>query len=243
MPERVVEVRVPPLPVQPPGVLIVPNDEPEKVPVRPPDLLSVTPLPVERKDAQELSVLLIDRQEKVSGRKSSPTIPLDKAKSKTNQSPLPLPLQLPAALPSPPDIRPPLVRPVKQQIEELLVMTANDEIEAKILNLIIDIRTQLQWQVDQNTTRLNALEAVIPGFVDKDYVAKFFQKMRAAVNEISSHVTTMRQAFPERVTKTELRDSMEEIMRSFTQERETSGGGRHHINVYCVAGKRKGYRQ
>jgi hypothetical protein len=111
------------------------------------------------------------------------------------------------------------------------VLTPNDEIEARIVHLLIDIRTQLQLQLDHNTTRLNVIEPQIDNFVDKDYIQQFFRKMRSAITELADQVAVVRQALPERVTKAELEEVAGDLFRSFTQENETSGGS---VSMRCL---------
>jgi hypothetical protein len=60
--------------------------------------------------------------------------------------------------------------------------------------------------------------------VGKEYVQKFFSKMRAAMGELSQNVAIMKESMPERVTKTELQDVAEDLFRSLRSETETTGG-------------------
>jgi hypothetical protein len=238
--EKIVEVRVPVLPTPHQGEPTVVRAEDTDADERhAPKVMTVTPLPLalpvsHHRDSAERDALRIDHREETMIPSPLPSPPSREPKSRTESSRLRQPPpQLPPGLPTPDESVKPMLRPVKQQIEELLVMTPDHEIESRILNLIIDIRTQLQLQVDQNTTRLNALEPAIAAFVDKDFVAKFFSKMRATLNELSGQVSVMRQALPDRVTKTEMQDSLEEMVRSLTQGQETSGGSTSYKCLLC----------
>jgi hypothetical protein len=176
------------------------------------DLLEVIPLSVPSPDSRGSSSIRIDHPQ-----------PSERAHRRVE---------------SPEDGLRPVLHPVRQQLEELLIMIPNDEIEARILNLIIDIRTQLQLQIGQNTTRLNALEIATAAFVDKDYIAKFFAKMRATLNEMSEHVSLLKQTMRERVTKTELPDAIKDVFRSLKQGQETSGGTTSYQYLLCGREKR-----
>lgn len=153
-----------------------------------------------------------------------------------HKKPLPELQSVPPAPPAPsPDTnyRPIFHNIVKQNIQELRVLNATDEIEEHILNLIIDVRTQLQLQVDNQGKRLTDIESKIPYFVEKDYVAKFFSKMRTTINDLNDSVVQMRQSMPERVTKDELQNVATDIYRSLTKEQETIGGTTSYRCLLC----------
>jgi hypothetical protein len=233
--EKVVELPVPTLqiPQRPSEATLVHVEGDDGQPPRPPDLLDVIPLSVPSPEAHEIHVPRVDRKDEMDSgaRRPSPSTP-DRRYREPQRIP-PLAPPLPSPRPTADEPSRPLLRPVKQQIEELLVMTPNDEIEARMLHLIIDIRSQLQLQVDQNTTRLNALDVAFPTLVDRDYVAKFFSKVRATLNEISNQITVVRQSIPDRVTKSEMQDSLEEVVRFVTQGNETSGGATSYKCLLC----------
>jgi hypothetical protein len=109
---------------------------------------------------------------------------------------------------------------VKQEIDELRVLSANDEIEARIVNLIASIRTQLQLQCDNHGRRLTDLEARMETVVGKEYVQKFFSKMRAAMADLTENMAVMKDSIPERVTKTELQNVAEDLFRTLKSETE-----------------------
>jgi peptidoglycan hydrolase CwlO-like protein len=235
--ERIIHVPVPvapqPAPVHREEIIEAPpspSSSPRDVlTVKP---ISVPPLPIGRTPTP----LRIDPPRERSGGTQPRPVARPRVESEPpfpNGMSKPPPRENPAApqVSSPHETGHPVLRPVPQQIEELLVLTPNDEIEARIVNLLIDIRTQLQLQLDHNTTRLNAIEPQIEAFVDKDYVQKFFRKIRFAITELAEQVAVVRQALPERVTKAELEEVAGDLFRSFTQESETSGGS---VSMRCL---------
>lgn len=122
---------------------------------------------------------------------------------------------------------------VHQSINELNVLNAANDVDEHILNLVIEVRSQLMLAIDKNTKRLNQIEAKIGNFVDKDYVQKFFQKMRAVITDVNSSVNLMKQALPERVTKDEMQNLIEELYHSLTSDQETSGGTSNYRCLLC----------
>jgi hypothetical protein len=113
---------------------------------------------------------------------------------------------------------------IPQEIEELKILSANDQIESRIVNLISDIRIQLQLQIDQAMEKAVDVESRIDRYVDKDYVQRFYTKMKYLMSEVTNDVAVMRQAMPERVTKDQLQDVTLDLFRSLSRETETSGG-------------------
>ncbi|OHT15397.1 hypothetical protein TRFO_14164 [Tritrichomonas foetus] len=122
---------------------------------------------------------------------------------------------------------------VHQKIDELNVLNATDQIDEHILNLIIEVRAQLMQQIGNNTKRLGDIESKIDNFVDKDYVQKFFQKMRAIINEINSNVESMKTTMPDRVTKDEMQNVVEELYHALTADQETSGATQSYRCLLC----------
>lgn len=122
---------------------------------------------------------------------------------------------------------------VQQTINELSVLNAAENVDEHILNLVIEVRSQLLQIIDKNTLRLNSIESKIDNFVDKDYVQKFFQKMRCIITEINSNMTTMKQLIPERVTKEEMQNLIEELYHALTSDQETSGGTTSYRCLLC----------
>lgn len=132
-----------------------------------------------------------------------------------------------------PEHRPFFNNVVQQSINELNIMNANEDVDEHILNLIIEVRSQLMLLIDKNTSRLNEVERKIDKYVDKEFVQNFFQKIRSVINEINSNVTTMKQSLPERVTKDELQDIIEELYHNLTSDQETSGGTTSYRCLLC----------
>ncbi|KAH0795258.1 hypothetical protein GPJ56_000707 [Histomonas meleagridis] len=131
------------------------------------------------------------------------------------------------------DYRPTFHNIVQQQIEELRVLSANDEVESRFLDLIICLRSQFQLQIDDNIKRLNEIEPKLYNFIDKEYIQKLFNKLRFTINEISGTVTQLKQAMPERITREELQNVAEELYKALTSDKETSGGTQSYKCLLC----------
>ena len=122
---------------------------------------------------------------------------------------------------------------VPQAIEEINILNAPESIDKDVLQLILDVRTQLQLQIDQNTERLNAVEEKTETFVDKEYVSKFFTKMRIVINETNSSVEQIKASNPEKVTKEDLHKAMEDLYAALSHEESTSGGTTSYRCLLC----------
>ena len=122
---------------------------------------------------------------------------------------------------------------VPQTVQDMTVLNVPSNIDKEVLQLIMDVRTQMQLQVDQNTTRLNDLETRADNFVDKEYVSKFYTKMRIVITETHDQVEQIKQTQPDRVTKEELRKAMEELYGILAKDESTSGGTQSYRCLLC----------
>ena len=122
---------------------------------------------------------------------------------------------------------------VHQTVDELKILNAAEQVDEHIVNLIIEVRAQLMLLIGNNTNRIVEIESKIGNFVDKDFVQKFFQKMRSTINEINSNVDIMKQTLPDRVTKDEVQSIIEELYHNLTSDKETSGGTQSYRCLLC----------
>jgi len=141
---------------------------------------------------------------------------------------------LPSA-PATPDgsFRPIFHNVVKQQIDELKILNANDRIDEEVVELLINVRTQLQLQIDQNASRLHSIESKMDNVVDKEYIGKFFSKIRLMVSDSASSIDLIKQQLPDKVSFEELQSSMEELYGLLTKEESTSGGVSSYKCLLC----------
>ena len=58
-------------------------------------------------------------------------------------------------------------------------------------------------------------------------------KLKAVMSELSSGVSSLKQAMPERVTKEELQEVVEDLFRSLAPDNETSGGTSSYKCLLC----------
>ena len=258
--ERIIEVQVPtPERAQsPPAATPVQqqpqtheSEKPDRTPHTPDDsprLITVTPMsvPALRTPKRNRTPIVDPPQEPQPLPRVDPYHSPPKESPKTHVPPIqrepqPHSQALPPQTPSPADTttpsdpahKPIFQKIIPQQIEELKILSANDEIEARIVNLIVDVRTQLQLQTDQNTDRLTELSSKVDAYVTKDYIQKFFSKVKTVMSDLSTNVGTLKQALPERVTKTELQEALEELFHSLAPDNETSGGTSSYKCLLC----------
>lgn len=127
----------------------------------------------------------------------------------------------------------PMISQVPQPVQDLTVLNVPNSIDKEVLQLILDVRTQLMLQVDNNTQRLNELESKADSYVDKEYVSKFYTKMRIVITETHDQVEQIKNKEPDRVTKEDLHRAMEDLYAALAKDESTSGGTQSYRCLLC----------
>ena len=211
---------------------------PLKLPALPPENTTVTPPivdPVKPSLSQrpvDLPVIVNQPQKQIPPQSKS-ELPSPKKNKLTIDDTVSIPDIPPAPTTPDPNNRRIFTNVVPQQVEDLNILNASENIDKEVLQLLIDVRAQLQNQIDQNTVRLNQMEEKAEQFVDKEYIGKFYSKMRVVINETNAAVEQIKQTTPDKVNKEDLRKAMEDLYAALSRDESTSGGTTSYRCLLC----------
>jgi len=124
---------------------------------------------------------------------------------------------------------------VPQVIDDVYVYNAlppSDFTDA-LVPILMQLRTELQFKIDGSNERIRIVENLIDNKVDKEYVEKFFRKMRISMQETNEKVSRVQMTVPERVTKEELDERIENVIHQFTKEESTPAGRTTYKCLFC----------
>lgn len=122
---------------------------------------------------------------------------------------------------------------VRQKVEDISILNAQDSVDEQIIQLIMSVKLNLQMQIDGLLERFNKWDDKIDTFVDKEYVSKFFTKMRITIEDINRTVEFCKGQLPDKATKEYVQSVIEDLYRAFAKDESTSGGTKNYRCLLC----------
>ena len=132
-------------------------------------------------------------------------------------------------------------RDIPQVIEDLRVLNSvpKDKLLEALLPYIVNLRADLQLQIENAQERLRRLELAVPMKIDKEFVDAFFRKIRLALQETNDKVIKIAAAMPDKVSQDDVEERIAEALKVMAPQDTTAGGKSTYTCLLCGA-KRTG---